>query len=92
MTMVEDFTPARLADAKLRLEDVDVLGFDVCFPEFLAELNRRFDWQLGAPAHANRTERDDVPASFRRRIADDNAPDLELFAFAEELREQRGRD
>jgi hypothetical protein len=89
MTFVPDFTPARLDEAKARLEQIDVLGIDVRFPDFVDELNTRFDWRLGAPTHANRTERDDVPASFRRRIAQDNAADVELFAFAQDLYERR---
>jgi hypothetical protein len=92
MTHVQDFTPARLAEAKRRLQDIDVLGLDVHYAEFVAELNARFAWQLGPPTHANRTELSDVAESFRRRIAADNADDAELFAFAEELHRQRRAD
>ena len=91
MTHVEDFTPARLQRAKDQLARVDVLGIDRRFADFVDELGARFGWRLGPPKHANRTEPHDVPASFRRRIATDNADDVELFAFAAELDAQRAR-
>jgi hypothetical protein len=91
MTHVKDFTPARLERAKEQLAHIDVLGIDVQFHEFVDELDARFDWQLGAPMHANRTEPDDVAPSFRRRIADDNVGDVELFDFARNLYERRRR-
>jgi hypothetical protein len=91
MTFVGEFTPERIADAKHRLERVDVLGLDVDFAAFVAELDARFAWAIGQPTHVNRTEPDDVPPSFRRRIAADNAGDMELFAFARELHESRRR-
>ena len=92
MTHVDDFTPARVERAEDELAKVDVLGLDVHFAEFVDELRARFGWQLGSPEHANRTEPDDVAESFRRRIAADNAADVELFAFACELHAERRRN
>ena len=69
MTHVEDFTPARLQRAKDQLAQVDVLGIDVRFDEFVDQLRARFGWRLGPPTHANRTEPIDVARSFRTRIA-----------------------
>lgn len=92
MTHVRDFGPERLEAAKAGLAGVDVLGLDTRFPEFVEELSTRFRWALGAPMHANRTEPDDVAESFRRRIAVDNAADVELFAFARDVYAERRRD
>jgi hypothetical protein len=89
MTHVHDFTPGRLDRAKAGLAEIDVLGLDVHFSEFVDELSARFAWDLGAPMHANRTEPDDVAPSFRRRIAADNAADVELFDFARHLYAER---
>ncbi len=91
MTHVRDFGPDRVAAAKAGLAGIDVLGLDTEFPSFVDELSTRFGWALGEPMHANRTEPDDVGESFRRRIAADNAADVELFAYALELHAERRR-
>jgi hypothetical protein len=79
------FTPEWLDRAKRALATVDVVGLQEDFEGFCAELERRFGWPLGAPFFANRTSAVDVPDSFRRRIAEDNALDVELYDFAKEL-------
>lgn len=84
LTQVE-FDRDRLERAKRNLETVDVVGLQTGFEDFCAELGSRFGWRLGAPFFANRTEAVEVPDSFRRRIAEDNALDVELFEFAERL-------
>ena len=91
MTHVKDFSTARFEEAKQRLASVDVLGIDSHFDAFLDELVARFGWRLGQMMHANRTPADDVSASFRRRIARDNAADVELFVYAQQLCAQRRR-
>jgi hypothetical protein len=88
LTRVE-FTPERLERAKTNLASVDVVGVQSRFGEFCDELTRRFGWDLGKPTHVNRTEPVDVPDSFRRRIAEDNAMDSELFELACRIDEQR---
>jgi hypothetical protein len=88
LTRVE-FTPERLALAKERLAGIDAIGLQEDFDEFCVELQRRFGWRLGEPLHANRTRPLDVPESFRARIAEDNAMDVELYEFARRLCEQR---
>lgn len=89
MTHVKDFTAARLEQAKQGLAGVDVMGIDTQFHDFVDELGTRFGWRLGAPSHTNRTEPHEVAKAFRRRIEEDNAADVELFAFALELDSQR---
>jgi hypothetical protein len=79
---VVDFTPARLARAKERLASLDVVGLQERYADFWITIRRRYKWPLGRPGHANRTEPTDVPESFRRRIAADNADDVALYEYA----------
>jgi hypothetical protein len=85
------FTEARLARAKENLAKVDVVGVQEQFSEFWDELSVRFGWRLGALAASNRTTPVDVPDSFRRRIAVDNAFDIELYQYALMLLDQRAK-
>jgi Sulfotransferase family len=88
LTPVE-FTPAHLERAKRQLATVDVVGLQDRFEEFCDHLEQRFGWDLGAPLHANRTEPGEVPNSFRDRIAQDNAMDVELYEHAQRLYVER---
>lgn len=88
LTHVE-FTPAHLERAKESLAGVDAVGIQDRFEEFCDELTARFGWYLGERTHVNRTEPFEVSESFRARIAEDNAMDVELFEFARELVEDR---
>jgi Sulfotransferase family len=81
LTPVE-FTRERLERAKENLARVDAVGDSGSFDVFCAELERRFGWHLGESTHVNRTEPVDVSESFRARIADDNAMDVELYEYA----------
>lgn len=87
---VVDFPPERLAAAKANLATVDVVGLQERYEEFWQAADQRFGWGLGDPVHTNRTEPVDVPASFRRRIAEDNAMDAELYELARDLVRERG--
>lgn len=80
-----DFEPRHLDVAVERLRGVDVVGLQHRFEEFCQELSSRFGWQLGPDLVANRTDPVEVSTSFRERIAEDNALDMELFAAAEQL-------
>jgi hypothetical protein len=84
-----DFTPERLERAKQRLATVDVVGLQERFERFCHELTTRFGWDLGPSTHVNRTEAVDVPDSVRARIAEDNAMDIDLYAFARALCDSR---
>jgi hypothetical protein len=84
-----DFTPDRLDRAKERLATVDVVGLQDRFEEFCDELVSRFAWNLGPSRHVNRTDDVDVRESFRARIAEDNAMDIELYEFARALCDRR---
>ena len=87
---------ARLDVAKKHLATVDVIGFSEQYPAFIKELRHRYGWWpegLNTAAHANKSSEGwDVPAALRKRIADDNAFDVELCDFAHELvRERKSR-
>jgi serine O-acetyltransferase len=79
----------RLEVAKRHLATVDVIGFSERYREFIEELRHRYGWWpdgLNTSARANESSEGwDVPASLRKRIATDNAYDVELVEFAHDL-------
>jgi hypothetical protein len=79
----------RLEVAKANLERVDVLGLQERFPQFLDEMTDRYGWRFGHVEDHHVSEASDIPRSFRRRIADDNAADLDFYEHAQRLWEQR---
>lgn len=81
----------RLELAKANLATVDVIGLRERFDDLLGELHHRFRWTSAAVKDRNvsRGEEGGVPPSFRRRIAADNAADMEFYEFARDLCEQR---
>jgi hypothetical protein len=85
-----EFTRELLERAKRNLASVDVVGLQERFDDFCAELERRFGWYLRERYYAQRTEPVEVPDSLRRRIAEDNALDMELYEFARRLVAERG--
>jgi hypothetical protein len=80
------FTRDRLERAKQRLATIDAVGFQEDFEAFCNELSTRFNWDLGAPVLMNRSMPFPVSDAFRRRIAEDNALDIELYEFARRTR------
>jgi len=85
---------ARLASAVSNLEQIGVLGVTEQYDAFLDALGSRTGWHLPrglqkntAPAESSVT----VSESFRRRIAHDNAIDVELYARAVDLLADRAR-
>ena len=79
------FTPDRLDAAVTALRGLDVVGLQSRFDEFCAELTARWGWDLGRPRFANRSTPAEATASFRARIAADNADDLALYEAAADL-------
>jgi Sulfotransferase family len=79
----------RLEVAKANLERVDVLGLQERYPEFLEEMHRRYGWRVASMRDVLVGDEADVPRSFRRRIAEDNAADLEFYEHAQRLWERR---
>jgi hypothetical protein len=84
-----DHTPELLERAKAGLASVDVIGLQEEFDLFCARLESRFGWQLGEALVANHTPHVDVDPAFRRRIAADNALDVELYRYARQLVAER---
>lgn len=82
--------PERLDRAQRQLaERIAVMGLQRRFDTFCADLEARFGWDLGPPVFMNRTTPAPAHLALRERIAVDNAADVELYRFAEQLWEQR---
>jgi Sulfotransferase family len=79
----------RLEVAKANLERVDVLGLHERYPEFLEEMQRRYGWRVVPMRDVLVGDEVGVPRSLRRRIAEDNAADLEFYEHARRLWERR---
>jgi hypothetical protein len=86
-----EFDRDRLERAKEALAGIDVIGVQEQFEDLCAELSARFGWRLGDPETVNVTAPEEVPDSFRSRIAEDNAFDVELYEFAGKLLADAGR-
>jgi hypothetical protein len=90
LVMPIEFDQARLERAKCNLRDrIDMFGFQEHFDDFCVDISNRFDWDLGAPRFANRTQRSPVSDALRERITEDNGFDRELYEFAQQLWEER---
>jgi serine O-acetyltransferase len=84
----------RFEIAKENLANVDVVGISERYGEFIDELRSRYGWWpngLNTNSRANvSSEGWDAPAALRKRIAADNAFDVELYNFGLELVRRRG--
>jgi hypothetical protein len=85
MMTVVDFDRARLETAKAALEGLDSFGLQEDLDGFARRVEELYGWRLGPPVRENTTETVDVPGSFRRRIAEDNELDVELYEHARKL-------
>jgi hypothetical protein len=82
----------RLARAKANLGRIDLLGLQHEMGALLDALRERFGWSIPREHRLRQSAPGpEVPASFRRRIAEDNPADAELWAAALELAEERRR-
>jgi hypothetical protein len=86
---VIDVHERRLEIAKANLERVDVLGLQERFSDFLEEMARRYGWRFAAVPDLNVSAESGISRSFRRRIAEDNAADLDFYEHARRLWERR---
>jgi len=86
-----DVDSARLVAAEQNLEGVDVVGLTEQHADFVEALTDRFGWRLKREVRANAAPDDspEVAESFRRRIAADNAIDMEFYEFARRLVDAR---
>jgi hypothetical protein len=83
------YTAERLDMAKEALRTLDVFGVQERFDDFCDDLAARYGLDVGEPLRTNTTEPGDVPEGLAERIAHDNALDMELYAFACQLYEER---
>ncbi len=72
----------RLAIAKESLAAVDVVGVTARYDYFLNQLVDRYNWDIKPLPHRHVGESGSISPEFRRRIASDNAFDLELYEHA----------
>ncbi len=79
----------RLEMAKAALTELPVFGLQHRLDEFCDELSARFGLDTGTTLRSNTTEPGDVPPGLAERIAEDNPLDVELYAFACRLYEER---
>jgi hypothetical protein len=80
-----ELTRDDLERAKKALAGVDAVGLQERFEEFCDELSARFGWRLGGSVTVNATVPAEAPEPLRARIAEDNAFDIELYEFAQQL-------
>jgi hypothetical protein len=85
MMTVADLDDDRLRTAKSALEGTDAFGLQDDLEGFAQRLEQLFGWRLGPAVHVNVTAPTEVPASFRKRIAEENRLDMELYEHAREL-------
>lgn len=84
------FTPERLKMAKEAVASLDLLGLQPRFEELCAALEADHGLDLGEPVRSNTTEPEEAPPGLVERILEDNALDLELYAYAEQIYAERG--
>jgi hypothetical protein len=86
-----DDTPERLERAKRALEGLDLFGLQPRFWEFCSELTTRYGVDLGVPIRSNATEPMITTDGLAERIANENRLDVELYAFATQLYDDRSQ-
>ena len=85
-----DFTPERLARAKSNLEQIDAVGTQDRLEDFCDAIDAAYGWNVALHVKHKGAGKPKVSRSFRRRIARDNADDIELYEHAVELVNSRG--
>lgn len=89
LTPVE-FTPERLALAKANLAAMDAVGIQDQLEDFCDAIDAAYGWQVALHVTHKGAGTPKVSRSFRRRIARDNADDVELYDYAVDLVKRRG--
>jgi hypothetical protein len=84
------FTPERLMRAKSNLESIDAVGTQNHLEDFCDAIDAAYGWNVALHVQHKGAGKPKVPRSFRRRIARDNADDVELYEHAVELVNTRG--
>jgi len=83
------FDDARYERAVSNLHGLDAVGLQSDFEGFCAALGERFGWHIAGTPQPG-AGRPDLPQSFLRRIAEDNAYDMALYDEAQRLISERG--
>jgi len=89
---VIDVDDARLALAKDNLAKVDFIGLTEQYDAFLDDVATRTGWDIVRHLRKNETPSEEirpVSDSLRRRIAEDNAIDIEFYEYAKALVDSR---
>lgn len=82
----------RLEQAKHNLQRIDIIGFQDRLEDFIVQVTDRFGWPSRPIESINvRSRKLEAPASFRRRIAEDCRFDYELYAYAQNLVDERAK-
>jgi hypothetical protein len=80
----------RLARAKVTLEEIDLLGLQEEYGEFLDALRDDFGWSIQPSLAKNVSTGNWEPsAAMRRKIEADNSADIELYEYARALYQRR---
>ena len=83
------YTAERLDMAKDALSGLDLFGLQHRLEEFCDELGTRYGLDTGTPLRSNTTDPGEVDPLLVERIVEDNALDVELYAYACDLYEER---
>ena len=75
----------RLAIAKQNLSEIEVVGVTADYGHFLQKLVERYGWVITSEPHRHVGTEEAISTEFRKRIAVDNAFDMELYDFAKSL-------
>lgn len=84
-TGVINVNEQRLQTAKDNLAEVEVVGVTEQLDRFLQQLVERYGWKIKSVPHRHAGERENVAQEFQRRIALDNAFDMELYEYAKAM-------
>jgi hypothetical protein len=90
MMTVAKMDGLRLETAKSALEGMEAIGLQEDLEGFAQGLEKAFGWRLGPPVRQNVTAPAEVPISFRKRIAEDNGLDMQLYEHGRQLLRRRG--
>jgi hypothetical protein len=86
-----DWNDELLERAKENVEQLDVIGLNSEFREFIRSLERVFGWRFGKIHHSHRSGRQERPSrSLRQRIHDDLEYDRRFYEHVVALYRERG--
>ncbi len=85
-TGVIEANRVRLQQAKDNLSNVEVVGFTNDYEQFLQLLHSRYGWKITAAPHRHAGEHESISTDLIKKIAEDNALDMELYDYAKTLR------